>query len=51
MTNATNTRKDLYDALNMIRRRRGIPPCAFGHATAAQLRAAIEAEMLALQAA
>lgn len=51
MTNATDTRKDLYLALNMIRRRRGIPECAFGHATAKQLREAIEREMSALQAA
>jgi len=51
MTNATDTRKDLYTALNMIRRRRGLPTVAFGHATAKQLRDAIEREMTALQAA
>jgi len=51
MTNATDTRKDLYDALNMIRRRRGLPLVTFGHATAKQLRAAIETEMSQMQAA
>lgn len=50
MTNATDTRKDLYTALNMIRRRRGLSPITFGHATAKQLRASIETEMAALAA-
>ncbi len=50
MTNATDTRKDLYTALNMIRRRRGLPEVTFGHATVKQLRAAIEAEMTNLAA-
>lgn len=50
MTNATDTRKDLYLALNMIRRRRGLSPVIFGHATAKQLRAAIETEMSAIAA-
>lgn len=51
MTNATDTRKDLYLSLNMIRRRRQLPEVTFGHATAKQLRAAIETEMAALVAA
>lgn len=50
MTNATDIRKDLYLALNMIRRRQGRPEVTFGHATAKQLRAAVEAEMAALAA-